>query len=115
MTRFTNTALTITALIAASATAAHASDTFQASFSYDKAAPVEVTLENFKKSASAVCKQQLTEAGFRKTEGTSFKQRKCERELVKNAVKGTNDRVLMSLYQSDKKGTKTVQMALNTK
>jgi len=70
---------------------------------------------NREKNYDTLYKHSPYNHSFRKTEGTSFKQRKCERELVKNAVRGTNDRVLMSLYQSDKKGTKTVQMALNTK
>lgn len=118
MTRFNKTVLTIAALtasIAAASTTAHAGDTFTASFNYDKSASAEVNLNTFKTAAVAACKQQAIEAGFRKTDSTNYLVRKCQRQLLKKAVKGTNDRVLMSLYQADTNGTKTIQMAMKTK
>ena len=118
MTRFTKTLVALTSIavaVATTSTTAHAGDTFKASFNYDKAASAEVNLDSFKKTASTICTQQLVEAGFRKTDTTSFQQRKCERALVKKAVKGTNDTVLMTLYKSGGNAPKTVQMAMNTK
>lgn len=118
MTRFTQTVLTLTSISAAligSASIAYAGDTFSASFSYNKNAAAEANLENFKTAASAICAQQLTEARFRKTDATSFHQRKCERQLIKQAVKGTKDEVLMSLYKTEGKAVKSIQLAMNTK
>ncbi len=118
MTRFNKTVLTIAALtasIAATSTTAYAGDTFKASFNYDKSASAEVNLKSFKTAAATACKHQALEAGFRKTDSTNYQVRKCQRQLLKNAVKGTNDRVLMSLYQDETNGTKTTQLAMNTK
>ena len=118
MTRFTKTVLTLTSISAAligSAASAHAGDTFTATFSYDKKATAEANLNNFKEAASVICRQQIADAGFRKTDMTSYQKRKCERELLTQAVKGTNDRVLMSLYKSGGKTAKTIQLAMTTK
>ncbi len=113
MTRFIKTVLT-TAAILASATAAHAGDTFTASFKYDANATAQVNLNSFQESASLICAKQLSIGGFRRTDATSYQQRKCERELVKSVVKASRNERLISLHQDRKNGVKTVLLALNT-
>lgn len=103
ITTRTITTRTITAALAsaafiATAGAAHASDEFTATFNYDASATAVQNLENFQTTASMVCAEQLLAAGFRKTDSVSFKQRKCERQLVKKAVKATRSDALALVY-----------------
>lgn len=104
MTRTIKTIIAATALTLSATATAHASDSFTATFKYDANQSAAVNLEAFEATANRVCAQQLIEAGFRKTDSTSFLQRKCERNLVKKAVKGTHSTSLALVYVAKQRG-----------
>ncbi|WP_371397095.1 hypothetical protein [Fretibacter rubidus] len=97
MTHFI-TKIAIAAAITIGATStAQASDTFTARFDYDATASAADNLQSFSATAKTVCADQMAAEGFRPTEGR-FQRRKCERNLLKQAVKATRNDALSLVY-----------------
>lgn len=96
MTRTFKTALTAAAFITLVGSAA-AGDTFTATFNYDNTLSASANLESFQKTAATACREEMTRAGFRITEGR-HEMRQCEQDLMKSAERSTKSRALVASY-----------------
>ncbi|WP_371397094.1 hypothetical protein [Fretibacter rubidus] len=96
MTRTFKIALTAAAFITVAGSAT-AGDTFTATFNYDNTISASANLENFQTTATDACREEMTRAGFRITEGRR-EMRQCEQELMKSAVRSTKSRALVASY-----------------
>ena len=76
---------------------ASAGDTFTATFNYDNSISAAANLEAFQDTASSACRDEMTRAGFRITEGRR-EMKRCETELMKSAVRSTKSRALVASY-----------------
>ena len=96
----TLTAIAAAAIIAlsASGTASAANAQTETSFTYNKDASADANYASFQKTAAAACKTQLSSAGYRATESTSWEMRKCTNDLVQRAVKATKNKGLIAFH-----------------
>lgn len=92
--------ITTAAALTFASTATAGEKNFQASFSYDASAPIDVTYNSFKTDAKAVCAKELIRAGYRAAESSSFQRRKCERQLVSRAVKAAQNKDLIAYHMN---------------
>lgn len=97
MTHFITKIAIAAAITIGASSAAHAGDSFTARFDYDASATASANLQNFEISAKNACAAQMAAEGFRPTEGR-FQRRKCERRLLKKAVKAVKNDALSLVY-----------------
>ena len=109
MTKLFKALIAGTALLALSGTAfagEPAPTTFMTTFKYDAVAPMVVTYVRFQKTAKRACKVNHRTAG-----GLAAKarfERKCQAQLVGDAVKATKLRTLIA-YHNQRMGLETNQ------
>ncbi len=104
MTHFKTLIIATAAILSIAGTASAAEQTYQTTFTIDQSASPEVQYENFVKTAKASCAAEARRAGYRVSETSSWAQRKCERQLVKNAVKATKSKALIAFHNSSVNG-----------
>lgn len=105
MTHFKTLIIATAAILSITGTASAAEPVFQTSFTLDKSASPEAQYENFVKTAKASCAAEAHRAGYRVSETSSWEQRKCERQLVKSAVKASKSSALIAFHNSSVNGT----------
>lgn len=97
MTKLIKIIATAAALTTIAGTA-EASDSFTASFTYDAKASVASNYDNFVKSAEMACINEARSGGFTRASAKSYVVRKCQRQLVKRAVKASGIAPLATLH-----------------
>lgn len=106
MTKFTKTLITAVIIsLGAAGSVQAADDTFAVVIKQDKTVSVEENYSSLQKQARAACEQEAERAGFRKTESSSWQERKCEKEILAKVIKASNDPYL-TLVHNDTWGAK---------
>lgn len=100
MTHFKTLIIATAAIISIAGTASAGEPTFQASFTIDKSASTDMQYASFQATAKASCKDEAIRAGYRATESNSWEREKCERQLIKRAVKATKSKSLIAFHNN---------------
>lgn len=111
MTHFKTLIIATAAIISVAGTASAGEPTYQAVFSIDKSASVSEQYASFQETAKATCKAEILRAGYRATQSTSWQQRKCERQLIEQAVRATKSKNLLAFHKSTGPTIATLQYA----